>query len=274
MAETLSTITRNDEATVFGRADVFFYDDVAGEFVSFGYVEDAQIEISWEEAILRSGSPATVVRREIKQLDATLTVNIRELSVQNLERMLPSQISNVTTGAIIEAYEDVVTLSGTAQSKLRFTNVESAPDIEVRNAQNLTAPAYVKESAPGADDNDYAIDYVTGEINRTTTSAIPDNSQVACQYFHNDTLAKVINVAPGQCSSSAATFQRLRIISRERDCAYRGAEIFRAVPLSPLVLPWIADFGNLETKFAAQEDPTRPRGFNFVQYIQGTGAQV
>jgi hypothetical protein len=269
----LSDTTRRVQNVHFGQADLFAYDTTLTKYVSFGYAQDTTLEISWEETQLESGSPRVIIDTEITKLSVTLTTQILELSAANLQRLLPANLVKLTTGAILESYDEIVTLSGLVQTTLRFPNIQSTPDdIKVTSPDGLTV--YVKESAPAADDNDYSIDYVTGELNRTTTSTIPTNTQVKVQYNYSDANATVINMGGKQCSASTQQFVKLRAIARSRKCAYRGIEIFKAVPQSPLSLPLGNAHSVVDAKFIGQDDETQPLGFNLFKLILGSDAQI
>jgi len=271
MGAVLSDTTRQTKNLHFGQADLLAFDTTQNRFISFGYTQDASLEVSWEEAQLESGSPAVIIDTEITKISVTLSVQILELSSFNLTKLLPAQLTQLTTGETLESNNEITTLTGVVDSTLRFPLILDSVDGHADPVVTSTDGVTTYTAGVG---NDYIITKATGLIKRDPLSTIPDGAQVQISYFYNDSTAQVINMGGRQCSSTTQSFQRLQAISRSKNCAVRGVEIYKAAPQSPLTVP----FGNTHTimdaKFIGQDDDTRPLGLNLFKFILGSASQI
>lgn len=272
-----SDFTRRKENFHFGQAFLFSYDPTLSRFVSFGYTQDSSVECAWEVAQLMTGTPAAMADEEITQASVTLSCQLLEVSAANLVKLLPSTLVRTVTGATLESFDEVATLVGTTGTLMRFKPVLNVPDAPL--VKNITGTVtYTLDtgtfSVP-AGDGDYIIDLTNGIIKRAhALSMIPDGGQVKLQYHYNDTAATVVHVGGRQCSSKIEATLRLRLLSRTKTCAYRGVEIHKAVPQSPLTIPFANTHTVLEARFSGQDDETQPLGYNLWNFVLGSAAQI
>lgn len=272
MAQGLSDLTRRTQNLHFGQADLLAYDTATTKFVSFGYTQDTTLEVAWEQTELKSGSPAINIDTEITSITVTLTVQLLEVSAANLAKLLPTSLVQTSVGEVLENYNEIVTVpAAPAKVKMRFPNILDSTTTPVATDPLVTSTDGATTHVSGVD---YTITLATGEIEGLVGGALENGGQVKVQYFYNDTTATVINMGGRQCSATAQSFHRLQAISRSKTCAYRGVEIYKASPQSPLTVPFANDFTVLEAKFIGQDDESRALGQNLFKFILGSSSQT
>lgn len=273
MAQAPSDLARRTSNLHFGQADLLAYDTATTKFVSFGYTQDTTLEVAWEQTELKAGSPAINIDTEITSISVTLTVQLLELSASNLAKLLPTTLVQSSVGAVLENFNEIVVIPAQpTKVKMRFPLLVKADgtvavdaDVLVKSTDGVTT------YTPTVD---YAITAATGEINAVAAGALAAGGTVKVQYWYNDTTATVINMGGRQCSATAQSFHRLQAISRTKTCAYRGVEIYKASPQSPLSIPFQNNFTVLEAKFVGQDDESRALGQNLFKFILGSASQI